>query len=306
MGLARRISQRMMLDTPGGTAMTDLNDANEAQREHWNTVAGPKWTTFSERLDQHLTHVGRLLLESAMPLYGEAVLEIGCGTGGMLAALAAAVGDAGRVTGIDIAAAMLEAARESVRRHSLGNVTLIEGDAQTHAFDPGSADLLVSRFGVMFFADPVMAFGNLRRATRRGGRLCFVCWAPLKENPHWSLALAAAARRLGPPEQKPPHAPGPFAFSDVNHVEHILRSAGFVDIGISRQTPDLVGDSPEDEAEFLCTMGPAATLIAERGATPGMAAAIKEEIGSSLQQFVRDGQLLIPASIYVVQARQAG
>jgi SAM-dependent methyltransferase len=286
--------------------MSSNDSGNAAQWEHWNSVAGPKWVAFSDRLDRALTEVGQILLQAADPLRDEAVLDIGCGTGGMLVPLAAAVGNRGVVVGIDISAPMLDAARHRLGGESVGNVTLIEGDVQSYAFKPAAFDLLVSRFGVMFYTDPVAAFRNLLRATRAGGRLRFVCWAPLQENPQWSLALAAVTRRLGPPEPKPLHAPGPLAFSDPTYVEEILHSAGFAEIAISRQSPMLIGTSPEDEAEFLCTMGPAAALIAERKPVPNVIQEIKSEIVAALLQFVRDNRMLIPASIYLVQARRAG
>ena len=158
----------------------------------------------------------------------------------------------------------------------------------------------------MFFDDPVAAFRNLHRATRATGRLCFVCWAPLHENPHWSIALAAVTRRLGPPEPKPPHAPGPLAFSDAKYVEEILRSAGFVDIGVSPQPTVLVGTSPEEEAEFLCTLGPAAAIMAEREPATEVIQEIRAELIGALRQFVHEDQMLIPASLFLVEARCAG
>jgi SAM-dependent methyltransferase len=230
---------------------------------------------------------------------------MGCGTGAMLVPFSKAVGKHGTVVGMDISAAMIAAAQQLVARASLANVKLVMGDIQTHEFDPASFDLLVSRFGVMFFDEPVAAFHNLRQSTRPGGRLCFVCWRPLQENPHWSLALAAVTRRLGPPDTKSPRAPGPFAFGDVAYVEEVLRSAGFIDIRISRQSPSLVGTSPEEEAEFLCTMGPAAALIAEREPAVEVIEQIKGELTAALRPFARDDQLLIPLSISLVHARRS-
>lgn len=286
--------------------MADPNAANAAQWEHWNTVAGPKWVAFSDKLDRQLSQVGQLLLQAAAPRPGESVLDIGCGTGGMLVPLAEAVGDRGKIVGIDLSDPMLGAAWRRVTRASLGNVQLVAGDVQIHTFVSATFDLLVSRFGVMFFADPVAAFRNLYQAAGASGRLCFVCWGPLQENPHWALTLAAVARRLGPPAEKPPHAPGPMAFSDPAYVEQILRSAGFVDIAISRESPALVGTSPEEEAAFMCTMGPAASIIAEREPTAEVINQIKVELAAHFNQFVSGGRMLIPASIYLVQARRTG
>jgi SAM-dependent methyltransferase len=282
--------------------MSDSN-VNTAQREHWNAVAGPKWRRNSDKLDRQLELVGRLLLERARPRLGEAVLEIGCGTGSTLVHLMEMVGPQGRIVGIDIAEPMLAMAQERVAGGAMSSTVLILGDAQVHTFVPGSFDLLVSRFGVMFFEDPIAAFRNLRRALRAGGRLCFVCWAALQENPHWAISLDIAARRLGPPAEKPPRAPGPLAFSDPIYLRRILEDAGFAAIRINRETCDLIGLSPQAEAAFVSTMGPAGSLIAEREPPNVMLEEIRTEIAAAFEQFRSGERTLFPASLHLVEAR---
>ena len=128
--------------------------------------------------------VNDLLLARSAVAPGEKVLEVGCGTGAATVPLAEAVGGTGEVVGIDISEPMLAAARERISQSGLRNITLLRADAQVHAFEPNRFDLIASRFGVMFFADPVAAFRNLLGAMRPGGRLCFACWASLEENRH--------------------------------------------------------------------------------------------------------------------------
>jgi ubiquinone/menaquinone biosynthesis C-methylase UbiE len=132
------------------------------------------------------------------------VLEVGCGTGAATVPLAEAVGDTGEVVGIDISEPMLTAARQRISQRDQRNISLLHGDAQVYAFAPERFDLIASRFGVMFFAGPLMAFQNLLGAIRPGGRLCFACWAPLEENRHWLIPYEVALRHLGPPAPKPP------------------------------------------------------------------------------------------------------
>ena len=156
--------------------------ANSDQQEYWNTVAGPRWVGLAGFVEKRVQKVNDLLLARSAVAPGEKVLEVGCGTGAATVPLAEAVGDTGEVVGIDISEAMLFAARERISQSGL--ITLLRADAQVHAFEPNRFDLIASRFGVMFFADPVAAFRNLLGAARPGGRLCFACWAALEENRH--------------------------------------------------------------------------------------------------------------------------
>jgi SAM-dependent methyltransferase len=173
------------------------NEANAAQREYWNTVAGPRWVGLAGFVEARVRKVNDLLLARSAVVPGEKVLEVGCGTGAATVPLAEAVGDTGEVVGVDISEPMLAGARQRISQSGLGNITLLQADAQTYRFEPESFDLLTSRFGVMFFSDPVAAFRNLRGALRPGGRLCFACWAPLAENRQWLISYEVAVRHLG-------------------------------------------------------------------------------------------------------------
>ena len=173
--------------------------ANADQQEYWNTVAGPRWVGLAGFVEKRVQKVNDLLLARSAVAPGEKVIEVGCGTGAATVPLAEAVGDTGEVVGIDISEPMLAAARERISQSGLSNITLLRADAQVHAFEPNRFDLIASRFGVMFFADPVAAFRNLLGAMRPGGRLCFACWAALAENRHWLIPYEVAIRHLGPP-----------------------------------------------------------------------------------------------------------
>jgi len=197
--------------------MTESSVANTAQHEFWNTVAGPRWVLLGGLVERRVRAVNDLLLARSEVAAGESVLEIGCGTGAATVPFAQAVGEHGRVVGVDISEPMLAGARKRIAESGLGNVSLIEADAQFHPFEPDRFDLITSRFGVMFFADPVAAFRNVLPAARPGGRLCFACWAPLEENKHWLIPYEVALRRLGPPAPSDPRAPGPLALSDPGY-----------------------------------------------------------------------------------------
>jgi len=174
-------------------------EANDAQRRYWNEVAGPRWVAgqgFRERRNQESL---ALLLDRLCLAGGEHVLEIGCGTAAVTLPLARAVGEDGRVVAVDISEPMLKAARQRIEESGLRNITLLTGDAQSFAFEPAGFDVATSRMGVMFFAEPVTAFRNIRGALKTDGRLAFACWAPLAENRHWLISYEIAVRLLGPP-----------------------------------------------------------------------------------------------------------
>jgi SAM-dependent methyltransferase len=284
--------------------MTESNIANTAQHEYWNTVAGPRWVGLGGLVERRVRAVNDLLLARSEVAMGESVLEIGCGTGAATVPFAEAVGDHGRVAGVDISEPMLAGARKRIAETGLGNVTLLHADAQVHRFEAGHFDLITSRFGVMFFADPVAAFSNLLPALRRDGRLCFVCWAPLEENRHWLIPYEIALRHLGPPAPTPPRLPGPLAFSDPDYVRSILESAGFDDTVIDRETPDIVGSTPEEEAKHACIMGPPARLIDEKKPDDAVRETIRREMAEAFAAYAHNGSMLLPSTVFLVTARR--
>jgi SAM-dependent methyltransferase len=279
--------------------------ANADQQEYWNTVAGPRWVGLAGFVEKRVQKVNDLLLARSAVAPGEKVLEVGCGTGAATVPLAEAVGDTGEVVGIDISEPMLAAARERISNRGLRNITLLQADAQVHAFEPNRFDLIASRFGVMFFADPTAAFRNLHGATRPGGRLCFACWAGLEENRHWLIPYEVALRHLGPPAPKPPHAPGPMAFADQEYLRSVLDRAGYEGIEIRRETPEIIGASPREEAEHACIMGPSARLIDEKQPQESVRELIKQEMTEAFAAYAKGEAMVLPSTIFLVTARRA-
>ena len=279
--------------------------ANPAQAEYWNTGRGEQWVTHQEALDARFAGVRDALLARAAPGPGERALDIGCGTGATTLALAERVGPGGAVLAVDISAPMLAVARARCAARGLDQVRLLCADAQSHAFERASYDLLVSRFGVMFFSDPVAAFGNLRQALRPGGRLAFVCWGPLADNPWFALPLAAGVRRLGPPDPTPPRAPGPLAFAETSYVQQILAGAGFAGIGVETVTESLAcARSAAEEAAFARLVGPLARLIQSRAPAPALIEAMVEDVTASFAPWQNATGVHIPATLHYVTARR--
>src|SRR6266853_1819734 len=184
---------------------------NTAQIEYWNGGAAETWVAQQERLDRELDPLGRAALVALAPRRGEHLLDVGCGSGQTTLQLADALGSAGRVVGIDVSLPLLAAAR---RRSRVANVSFVHADAQKHAFEQ-PFDAIYSRFGVMFFDDPVAAFANLRRALRPGGTLAFVCWADVRTNDWFmitGLAVLSITRR--PAHQVEAIRRAPFSLAD--------------------------------------------------------------------------------------------
>ena len=282
--------------------MAEQAIANTAQRDYWNTVAGPRWVGLEGLVERRVRAVNDLLLTRSGAKPGERVLEIGCGTGAFTVPLADAVGETGAVVGADISSAMLTAARKRLADLGLRNVSLVEADAQTHKFEPGSFDLITSRFGVMFFADPGQAFTNLLAAARPGGRLCFACWGGLDENEHWLIPYRVALRHLGPPEPRSPRAPGPMAFADPDYVREFLGNAGFAEIAVAREHPDMLAATPEEEAKAACIMGPSGRLIDEKKPDEATRETIRREIAEALAPHTRNGEVRLSSTVLLVTA----
>jgi len=274
--------------------------ANKAQIDYWNGPTGEEWAKYNSETDRSLADAADAALTLAAARPGERVLDIGCGAGVTSFSLAEEVSPSGYVTGVDVSRPLLALARS---RAQGGNIEFIEADAALYPFQP-EFDLIFSRFGVMFFADPVLAFANIRKATVPGGRLAFVCWRAVEENEWVSLPYAAARPFL--PEQKPvpPHAPGPFAFADPHRLHDILSEAGFSDIRVEKFDGMMdLGNAPQ-RASFQVTqlMGPTARAL--RGADDATRARVREAVTGALAQFQRRMQTIkLGMACWLVSAR---
>jgi SAM-dependent methyltransferase len=279
-------------------------DPNAEQIAYWNDEAGTRWTAIQRRTDELFAALTAAAIDSAEPRPGESVLDVGCGCGATVLELARRVGADGRVVGVDVSRPMLELARERVRAERLRAVTLHLADAATYPFREAEFDLAFSRFGIMFFGDPVTAFANIRRALRADGRLAALVWRPLADNPWFAVPLAAAIRHVPPPVPPGPEAPGPMSFADPSRVKRVLSEAGFSAIALQRRDVMMKlsgANELDDAAEFATQVGPASRALA--GAAPSVQAAARAAIRDALAGYDGADGVVLPGSVWFVTAR---
>jgi SAM-dependent methyltransferase len=274
--------------------------ANAAQIEYWNGPAGEKWVRNQAVMDASLADATAGLLPLAAVQPGEHVLDIGCGSGQLSLLAADAVGPSGQVTGADISQPLLALARQRAAGRS--NVRFIEADAATHAFAP-EYDLLVSRFGVMFFDDPPAAFANIRRAARPGGRLAFVCWRPMPENEYAAMPFEIAKPLMPALPPADPHAPGPFALSDPDRLRGILAGAGFSAIAIDKLDGTMrMGETAEQAGIQATSLGPTARALAKMD--DGVRAKVVAAVTDAFRTYPQtDGVITCRIACWLVSAR---
>src|SRR5271165_2743813 len=248
-----------------------------------------------------LQPVTELLMQKTGPELGMSILDIGCGCGATVLALAKSVGPEGRVMGVDVSARLVEIAKSCLSGYS--NAEIVLADAATLPFEP-FADLAISRFGVMFFGDPGAAFRNVRKAMKPGARLFFACWRDIAENPWMTVPLGAVQAAGIPPAPRPgPEDPGPFSFANPDRVRKILTSAGF---GVIAMTPadlvlDIAGGGGLDAAvKQAMTIGAAAAALRDQ---PEDKAAAAKLVADALSPCLRDGTVTLGAAIWLVEAR---
>jgi len=289
------------------TKPAEEGSANAEMRRYWNEVAGPRWVDRAEIQEQRNIEVAQLLLTEIGAAPGERVLDVGCGPGATALPLAAAVGPGGHVTGIDIAEPMLGLLRRRIAERGITNLTALLADAQVYALPPASFDLLTSRFGVMFFADPAAAFRNLAGALRPGGRLVMAVWAGMADNVHWKIPFDITLARVGTPAPTPPHTPGPMAFRDPDYLRGILSQAGFSDIKVEKRAFHVVGRSAATEAEHAAVLGPSGRLLDEKATDAATRQAIVKETEAAFAAYAApNGEVRLPGTFLIVTARRPG
>jgi SAM-dependent methyltransferase len=284
------------MDGPSG------HDKNTDQIAYWNGPNGQRWTDRQAEQDVLLAPVAKALIDRAAPCPGERIVDVGCGCGGTSMALASLVAPAGFVLGVDISGPMLSRARELAPKGA--PVDFVLADATVYPFDPGHFDLLASRFGVMFFAEPAISFANLRRALRPSGRMAFACWREPRENPWMMAPLQAIYQHVPKLPPQGPEDPGPFAFASEERVHRILGEAGFKKIEmepVALSFDIAIGRGLDAAVQAAMQIGPGSRAL--DGHPPETRAAAAKSVKEMLTPYVRGETVPLAGSIWIVTAR---
>ncbi len=273
---------------------------NAAQIDYWNATAGQTWARFQEQLDRQIEPLGLEAMRALDPAPGERILDVGCGCGQTSLELATRVTATGAVFGADISLPMLEVARARPVPNGAATPDFRQVDAQSGELGEGAFDAVFSRFGVMFFSDPVAAFSNLRKALKPDGRMAFVCWRPFQENLWMRAPMEAAQPFLPPSPPMDPTAPGPFAFADADRVRKVLADAGFSDVTLHAFNTSIGGSSLDQTVDLAFRVGPLGAILREQ---PELAPTVDGAVRSALAPYETPSGVLMPAAVWIVQAR---
>ncbi len=295
--------------------MNGAAPGNVDQIEYWNGDVGQRWARNQDRMDQAFQPLTAALIEHAVPRRGERAADIGCGCGDLSLLLADRLGAEGRVFAVDVSRPMLDRGRArqgTLAEASAGADRAVidwqEADAAAWPFPEGAFDLLISRFGTMFFADPVQAFRNMRRALRPGGRLLMLCWRPMADNAWVAVPRAAMLQVVPAPDPAPPHVPGPFAFGDAARVGAILARAGFTGVASTAiaaalnafATGSTDAAALDDAVQFATELGPASVLL--RDVDDAMRARAVAAVRAALRDRAGGGRATLDAACWLFTA----
>ena len=279
---------------------------NKSQIEFWNGDTGRNWVAYDALMEAMLKPIGETVLDVFQFLPHARALDIGCGCGHPTLSLATRIGPGGSVTGVDISAPMLSVAREltATNEHKGASINFLELDAQVHPFEPENFEHVFSRFGVMFFEDPIAAFRNIHHALTASGTLAFCCWQSRTVNPFMTVPAQAALELLPDPPEMPPRAPGPFAFAEPDYVDSILSQSGFSNIDITSLSHDLVfgaGLPLSEIVEHLVKIGPIAQMVRE--APDALQQPVRERVATALTPFfTENGGINLEGNFWQVTA----
>jgi SAM-dependent methyltransferase len=283
------------------TMMTVAPTQNADQIAYWNSAVADRWARRQGEIDAMMAPFTDALLGAANlgPEGPWRVLDVGCGSG-ETTLLAAQIGH--QLTGLDVSTSLLELAKARAAKAGLKGIDFFLGDASRMFIDP-PFDLVMSRFGVMFFDNPAKAFANLAKLTRVGGRLVFVCWRSASQNQWVTLPMTALEGLVEAGGAKQAEGPGPFAFADSDKVRAILSGAGFGQIKITPYDGDMIMGQQrgiEAAADFLAEIGPAARAIADLPLEYKPQALKRLE--AAIRPHMSDDALVLKGGVWLVEA----
>ena len=288
--------------------MATVIESSDSYTAFWNDVLVAKFERFRNIMLGGLSYHSNVPLAKLRLPPGAHAVDVGCGWGDTAIELARKVGPAGKVLGLDCCDAFLEKGRRDAADDGLANVTFVEADVQTYRFEP-EFDLCFSRFGMMFFANPVAAMRNVRSALKPGGTLMFITWRALDDNPFLGMPKAVISQLLPPPgENAQTCGPGPFSMANPDVVRAQLKAAGFVDAAFERTDGRvMIGRDVAQAVEFQLALGPAGEIVREAGAlAEERRGEIEAALHRELTRFASDDGVWMQSSSWTITARNPG
>jgi len=277
--------------------------------DFWNEILVPKFIRFKHILVDGLTHHSEAIFPTLQVKEGDSVLDVGCGFGDTAMKLARLTGPTGRVVGLDCCDAFMEYGIQAAKAEGMGNLTFVNGDAIIYPFEP-EYDFVFSRFGTMFFSNPVAGLRNMRKALKPGGIVTHIVWRTAPDNPWLSMAKQVVLEFLPPPgEDGLSCGPGPFSMAGQDMVTGMMKAAGFVDVNFERvDAPVLVGKTVQDAIDFQLAIGPAGEVFREAGKE---AEEKRSEIEAALADAINKQKseaegIVMPSSSWVISGVNPG
>lgn len=281
-------------------------EANAEAIQAWDGPLYDRFVRFRELVTTGLGAHGEAALELYPPRAGQRVLDLGCGFGDTTQRIAQLVGSGGEAVGVDAAANFIDTARREAGEADLGNVSFAVADVQAAELG-GPYDLAFSRFGTMFFANPVAALRNVRRALTPGGRLVMVVWRRRIDNDWLYRAQTIVEGIVARPQEydEPTCGPGPFSMADADTTSEVLLNAGFQDVALRRcDHPIAIGRDVEEAIDMVMAIGPAGEILRLAGDRAAhLHGEVRDALRTGLGEFeASDGFIRAPASTWIVSA----
>ena len=291
-----------MIDEISETASMN-NQQQKTMEQYWSTEGGDTWLQYLDYFEPMIAPIGRSLVSDTLTDEHKHIIDIGCGGGATTFRLASIVGDKGSIIGVDISEALIANCRQRARTAGVKNVEFKCGDAATIELPKHWAQLVISRFGVMFFKEPVVAFKHIGQSLSDGGTLAFSCWASLPENPWMNELVTTLGLHIDLPKPLP-GAPGPFAFANTEYLTSILTDAGYKNIQVTQWTGELMigsrGMSANAVSKFLFSTSMVVKSVQDR--ITGNEDEIFRQFASRIKQYCKDDGVYMPAKAWIVKA----
>jgi len=282
------------------SAINELENISSIQ-SYWNEEGGRKWVENIHIIESMIAPISEIMIERISARQGEKVLDIGCGGGITSIRLAGLVAPIGNVVGIDVSEPILQIAKN--RAATIDNIQFILNDAGTIPLEPNTFDIITSRFGIMFFDNPILAFRNLHTSLIPNGRLIFMCWRKIHENPLMNEPVKIISELLelkDDAEYADPTIPGPFSLSDPQHLTDLLETAGFNNIKLQKVDENLPLGKLEQAISYSMKMGPAGKIL--KDATHQIKQEASHAIRQAFKKYSKDNRVNVPSATWIVSA----